>query len=101
MKKVDIDINLEKIICGWNLENNKYDVVNVLIILASFAVYKARLIYSDTKQFIPIFNLFKIEIKRLDETFTNTKKKQNCSIIKSREWIDLKIHLNIINYQVS
>ena len=42
-------ISLEKIISGWNIVDSNFAFVNILIELASFSVYKSRIIYYDTK----------------------------------------------------
>ena len=49
-------ISLKKIIYGWNIHNSKFNFVNVFIELASYAVYKSRIIH-DTKKSNTCFNL--------------------------------------------
>ena len=42
-----LNVSLENIIYGWNIDKTNCAFVNVLLILASFSVYKARIQYSD------------------------------------------------------
>ena len=49
-KDYNFHISLEKIISGWNIDNSNFTFVNILIELASFSVYKSRIIYYDTQK---------------------------------------------------
>ena len=71
MKECNFNINLPIIICGWNISDKNFKFANVLIQLASFAIYKSKMIYNVTKKIIPIKILFKMEIKHLDEITSN------------------------------
>ena len=72
-------INIENIIYGWNIDQSNCAFVNFLFIIASFSVYKARIRFNETNTFSPIWFIFILEIKRLNDIFKNTKKCQNLS----------------------
>ena len=54
------------------------------------------MIYQETKKEVPIYLLFRNEIKRLNALISNSKKRQNLSITETKEWDDLKTYINII-----
>ena len=85
---------MEKIICGWNSPNAKFNFANILIELASYAVYKSRIIYYDTKKIIPISILFMFEIKKIDEIITNSKRHISIKI-KQQDIEHCKVYWNI------
>ena len=88
-------INLKKIICGWHVGDQDYDLANLLIILASFSVYKARIIYNDTQKFTPISNLFHFELKKIDQILSNTKRKPKIYVDPDK-WMHCKTFWNIL-----
>ena len=51
MKDYKFHISLDKIIFGWNIDNANYTFANILIELASYSVYKSRIICNDTKNY--------------------------------------------------
>ena len=88
-------ISLEYVICGWKINNSEFDIANVIIILACYAIYKFRMIYNETKKEIPIFHLFYLEVKKLNDLLANSKKHQRIPITNTEQWNELKMCLNI------
>ena len=87
-------ISLEYIICGWNIDRKEYTFANILIDLASFAIYKSKVIFNETNKLDSINVLFMIEIKKLDEIFQNSKK--ICKVkIDQKHLHDCKIYWNV------
>ena len=74
IKDEQFNLSLDKIICGWNIDNKDYTFANILIDLAAFAIYKSKMIYNETNKSNSISVLFMIEIKKLDEIIQNSKK---------------------------
>ena len=66
---------------GWNIDNSNFTFVNILIELVSFCVYKSRIIYYDTKNAIPIPILFMLEMKKIEEIITVSKKILSVNVI--------------------
>ena len=95
LKNCFLDVSLHNIIYGWNIENLNFEIENILIIIASFSVYKAKMIFNETKQFTPITLFFKLEIKKLDELFLNIRKRTKYSVTNTAQWKDLKVYLNL------
>ena len=91
-----LDVSLEHIIYGWNIRNLNFDFVNLLLIIASFSIYKARIRYIATNIFTPILRLFNNEIERLNEIITNTEKVPKIINENKTAWDELIIHLNIL-----
>ena len=75
MKDCKFNISLDKIIFGWNIENVKYTFANILIELASYSVYKSRIIYYDTKNSLPISIFFVLEIKKDRRNYYKVREK--------------------------
>ncbi len=76
LKKIDnFEITLRKIICGWNIDSSIYDFVNVLIQLATFAIYKSKMIYNETKKYVLPKIHFMHEINNLYEMIDNSSRK--------------------------
>ena len=86
---------MDKIISGWNIENSNFTFANILIELASYAVYKSRIIYYDTKKSIPISTLFVSEIKKIGEIITMSKQKRRVKVDK-QNLNNCKVYWNII-----
>lgn len=95
LKNCFLDVSLQNIIYGWNIEKLDFEIENLLIIIASFSVYKAKMIHNETKKFTPITLLFKFEIQKLDELFSNIRKRLKYSVVNTTRWNDLKVYLNI------
>ena len=87
-------ITLDKIICGWNIEKHEYNFANILIELASFAIYKSELIYNDTNKVTPIIVLFTLEIKKLDEIISNSTRKLRVNVDEQKLY-NCKVYWNI------
>ena len=90
-----LNISLEHIIYGWNIENANFGCVNLLLIIASFSVYKAKIRHSKTDTFTPISLVFIFEMKRLKEILSNTEKVPKAILENKKHWNDLNVHLNI------
>jgi hypothetical protein len=88
-------ISLDKIICGWHIQDRDYNLANLLIILASFSIYKTRMIYNETKKFVPISSLFILEMKKIDQIISKTTKKLRICI-DPEKWLSCKTYWNII-----
>jgi exonuclease III len=96
LKYFSFRISLEQVICGWKIENPEFDIANIIIILACYSIYKFRMIYNETKKEIPMFHLFNLEIIKLNDLLSNSKKRQTITITKSKKWKNLKTYLNVI-----
>ena len=103
-------ISIEKIICGWNIHNSTFTFANILIELASFAVYKSRIIYNDTNKITPISILFMLEITKIDEIISNSKRKLRvkvekqdldyCKIYWNNKWMNEQWNIKRLNNQL-
>ena len=90
----DFEISLYHIVCGWNIDRSEFDFVNILIELASFAVYKSKMIYNQTQKNVPNIVLFTQEFKKLDDILSNTKMKTKYQISK-KELHEFKVYWSI------
>ena len=81
-KKEQFNISLNKIILGWNIDDKYFTMTNILIELAAFAIYKSKMIYSDTNKLTPIEIIFITEIKKLDDVINKSSKKHKVYINK-------------------
>ena len=90
----NFNITLEKVICGWNIQNSDFYFANKLIEIATFAVYKSRLIFYDTKKVIPISILFMYEIKKIDQIISFSNRRVKVTIEK-KDLENCKIYWNI------
>ena len=96
LKYSSFNKSLMHVIIGWNIHESKYNIANIILILACYSIYKFKMIYQETKKDVPIFLLFRTEIKKLNVLISNSKKRQNISITETKEWDNLKTYLNII-----
>ena len=87
-------ITLEQIICGYDIENKDKHLLNALIIIACFSIYKSRLIYRDTGKFVPISIYFTQELKRIQQTIFQSKKKKRI-LMNQNKWSKCKVFWNI------
>jgi hypothetical protein len=87
-------MDLDKIICGWYVDKSKYNIANIVIILAAFSVYKSRIIYSQTNKQTHIESLFICEMKRIDQIMSHSTKRPRIKI-DPKMWYDTKVHFNI------
>ena len=69
---IHFNLSLENIIYGWNIDKSTCAFVNFLIIIALYSVYKARIRFNETNIFSPIWSIFNLEIKWLNDIFKNT-----------------------------
>ena len=90
------NVDLESIIYGWNMDQSSYDFANLLLIIASYSVYTAKIRYSETLIFTPIWLIFYFHIKKLNTIFKNLKKTPTLIIENRTEWNDLRTYLNIV-----
>ena len=95
VKNENLDISLKHVIGGWNIENKEYYFINILIEIASFAIYKSKMIYNQTNKNMPNTLLFIQELKKLDEISSKAKLKPNFKINK-KDLETCKIFWNII-----
>ena len=87
---------MEKIISRWNIDNSNFTFVNISIELASFSVYKPCIIYYNTKnKSTPVSNLFILEIKKIEEIITVSKKTLRVKVNK-QDLDNCKVFWNII-----
>ncbi len=91
-----LNVSLEHIIYGWNIRDLNFDFVNLLIVIATFSIYKARVRYNETNIFNPISRLFSSEIERLNEIIINTGNVPKIINENKTAWNELKVHLNIL-----
>ena len=94
LESTTIILSLENIIYGRNID--KSNCLNFLFIIASFSVYKARIHFSETNIFSPIWFIFNFEIKQLNYIFKNTKNVPKVVLENKTEWDELKVHLIIL-----
>ena len=94
-KDFNFQISLEKIISGWNIDNSNFTFVNILIELASFSVYKYRIIYYDTKNQHQFQFCSFLEIKKIEEIITMSKKILRVKVNK-QDLDNCKVFWNII-----
>lgn len=87
-------ITLDKIICGWNIDKKKYTFANILIEIASFAIYKSKMIFNETNKLNSVNVIFMIELKKLDEIIQNSQKATNVEIDK-KHLQDCKVYWNV------
>ena len=62
VKNQNLNVLLKHIIGGWNIEMKEYCFINILIEVASFTIYKLKMIYTQTNKIIPNTVLFMQEI---------------------------------------
>ena len=80
----------------WSIDNSNFTFVNILVELASFSVYKSRMMYYDTKNSIPISIYFMLEIKKkIEEIITMSKKILRVKVNK-QDLNNCKVFWNII-----
>ena len=95
LKYPSFHISLEQVICGWKIDNTEYDIANIVIILACYSVFKFRMIYNETKKEIPIFHLFNLEMRKMNDLLSNSRKVTRIPILNTEKWHNLKIYLNL------
>ena len=95
VKREDFEITLKHIIGGWNIENKEYHFINTMIDIASFTIYKSKMIYNQTNKNIPCSLLFIQEIKKLDEILSYAKSKPYIKV-NQKDLDTCKIFWNII-----
>jgi hypothetical protein len=83
---------LETILCGIYIDKLYNNVVNVVIILGAFSVYKYRIIYNVTQKNTHITSLFNFELKRIDQIMSNSKKTLRIKV-DNKMWNDTKYTL--------
>ena len=87
-------ITLKQIICGCDIENKDKQLLNALIIIACFSIYKSRIIYRDSGKLVPTSIYYAQELKRIQQTIFHSKKKTRISIDHNK-WSRCKVYWNI------
>ena len=95
VRNENFDIALKHIIGGWNIENKEYYIINILIEIASFTIYKSKMIYNQTNKAIPNTLLFIQDIKKLDQILSASKMKTYLKV-NNEDLNSCKIFWNII-----
>jgi len=83
-------------IYGWDIGDSNLDLANLLLIVASFSVYKARVRYNETNIFTPISLLFNHEIVKLNEITLKAANVPKILMENKNQWDELKVLLNIL-----
>ena len=91
---IDIEISLYHIVCGFNIDKSEFDFVNIIIELISFAIYKSKMIYNQTRKITPSNLLFSHEIAKLYDILSNTKVKTKYKMMIN-ELQEFKTYWNI------